>query len=518
MKSLAVLSLGGMLWTAGCLGSAQDVSETDGAEASTASSAGEAGEAVASQMDESFEDVVARRCDGDDHSRLPNNVPVRDESGAFTTVSSHGFIDLNNEFFQDLGGNGRRCVSCHVPTAGWTVTPHQLKATFEETDGGAYDDGLGLSAVFRTNDGANSPNADVSTKAKRREAYSMLLNKGLVRVGLAIPANAEFELVAVDDPYHYASAAELSLFRRPLPTANLKFDSTVMWDGREVVPGATVPSELLTQASDAVVGHAHGPALSAAQRQSIADFELGLASAQIIDHKAGDLRTDGAKGGPEAILAQPFYVGINDLFGDSKTGAPFSSNVFTVFDGWATAKAGHDHDGDRDDHGYEGEKAEARRAIARGQALFNSHPIAITGVSGINDEAAFGKPTTVTGSCSTCHDTPNGGNHSVVAPLNIGLVDASRRTADMPLYTLRNKTTGQTVQVTDPGRAMVDGKWSHIGRFKGPMLRNLAPRAPYFHNGFAADLNAVVDFYNDRFHVGFTKQEKSDLVAFLRSL
>jgi cytochrome c peroxidase len=50
------------------------------------------------------------------------------------------------------------------------------------------------------------------------------------------------------------------------------------------------------------------------------------------------------------------------------------------------------------------------------------------------------------------------------------------------------------------------------------MLRNLAPRAPYFHNGFAADLWAVVDFYDTRFHIGFTKQEKSDLVAFLRSL
>ncbi|HEX7837837.1 MAG TPA: hypothetical protein VF469_10270, partial [Kofleriaceae bacterium] len=158
MKSLAALSLTGMLWTAaGCLGSADQVSET-----SDTSEAGETSEA-ASQLDESFEDVVARRCDGDDHSRLPNNVLVRDESGAYTSVSSHGFIDLNNEFFQDLGTNGRRCVSCHVPTAGWTVTPKQLKATFEETDGGKFDDGLGLSAVFRTNDGSNSPNADVST-------------------------------------------------------------------------------------------------------------------------------------------------------------------------------------------------------------------------------------------------------------------------------------------------------------------------------------------------------------------
>jgi cytochrome c peroxidase len=506
MKSLAILSLGGMLWTsAGCLGSADQAGETG--ETSDVASTSEA----ASQLDESFEDVVARRCD--DHNRLANNVPVRDESGAYTSVSSHGFIDLGNEFFQDLGGNGRRCVSCHVPTAGWTITPKQLKATFDETEGGAYEDGLGLSSVFRTNDGANSPNADVSTKAKRRQAYSMLLNKGLVRVGLAIPATAEFELVAVDDPYKYASAAELSLFRRPLPTANLKFASTVMWDGREVVPGATVASELLTQASDAVMGHAHGPALSAAQRQSIADFELSLASAQVRDDQAGDLHDDGAKGGPAEILAQPFYVGINDNFGDSKTGAPFTQNVFTVFDSWTHAKGGRGYGYGRDER-----QAEARRAIARGQALFNTKKIAITGVSGINDEAAFGKPATLVGACSSCHNTPNGGNHSVVAPLNIGLVDASRRTKDMPLYTLRNKTTGETVQVTDPGRAMIDGKWSHIGRFKGPMLRDLAPRAPYFHNGFAADLWAVVDFYDTRFHIGFTKQEKSDLVAFLRSL
>jgi len=88
----------------------------------------------------------------------------------------------------------------------------------------------------------------------------------------------------------------------------------------------------------------------------------------------------------------------------------------------------------------------------------------------------------------------------------------------MPLYTLRNKTTGEIVKVTDPGRAMIDGKWNHIGRSKGPMLRDLAPRPPYFHNGFAADLDAVVDFYDSRFHIGFSKQDKADLVAFLRSL
>src|SRR4029077_18132035 len=122
------------------------------------------------------------------------------------------------------------------------------------------------------------------------------------------------------------------------------------------------------------------------------------------------------------------------------------------------------------------------------------------------------------GTCTTCHDTPNAGNHSVAAPLNIGLADASRRTPDMPLYTLRNKTTGEIVKVTDPGRALIDGKWSHIGRFKGPILRDLAVRAPYFHDGGAVDLAAVVNFYDHRFAIGFSEQEKLDLVAFLQAL
>jgi hypothetical protein len=463
-----------------------------------------------------YDEVVARHCDGG--NRLANNVPVADATGVFTTVSSQGSIDLNNEFFQDLGSNGRRCVSCHVPTVGWTITPKQLKTVFDQTDGGKFDDGLGLSAVFRTVDGANSPTADVSTLAKRRQAYSMLLDHGVVRVGLPIPATAEFELVAVDDPYHFASAAELSLFRRPLPTTNLKFDSTVMWDGREVVPGATVASELATQASDAVVGHAQGRPLTQAQRESIVAFETSLATAQISDRKAGNLYEAGGNGGPSEILNQTFYVGMNDNFGDSKTGAAFSPVVFNLFDAWIDLKDDDHGHGHGYGYGRDDDRTEARRAIARGQEIFNRKPIAISGVSGINDEAAFGKPATLMGTCSSCHNTPNGGNHSVVAPLNIGLTDASRRTKDMPLYTLRNKTTGEIKQVTDPGRAMIDGKWSHIGRFKGPMLRDLAPRAPYFHNGFAADLDAVVDFYDSRFNIKLTKQEKSDLVAFLRSL
>ena len=71
---------------------------------------------------------------------------------------------------------------------------------------------------------------------------------------------------------------------------------------------------------------------------------------------------------------------------------------------------------------------------------------------------------------------------------------------------------------TDPGRALITGNCSDVERIKGPILRGLAARAPYFHNGAGASLNEVVGFYNVRFQMGLTQQEQADLVAFLKSL
>ncbi len=465
---------------------------------------------------------------------LPNGLPFPNPTGFASTFSTAGRIDLSNEFFQDLGANGRRCVSCHVPSAGWTIVPAQVRAIFDRTRGGVFDDPLGLGAIFRTNDGSNSPNADVSTLEARRGAYSMVLSKGLIRVGIGVPATADFELVAADDPYGFASAAELSLFRRPLPTTNLQFLSTVMWDGRETFRGtdhcniaaeggacfASIHFDLVDQSNGATQGHAQAPTpITNAQREAIVAFQTGLTTAQVWDEEARALDAADAQGGPKAIFDQAFYYGINDNLGDYRTQAPFTPNVFNIFDAWRDLRGG-------------GSTSEARRAVARGQATFNSKAFTISGVAGLNFNSPFNPPLpeSLHGTCTTCHNTPNSGNHSIVAPLNIGLADASRRTPDMPLYTLREKcvalSDGTKVvgpscaaqTVTDPGRALISGKFADIGKFKGPILRGLAARAPYFHNGSAADLGAVVDFYNERFGAGIVGQEKEDLIAFLRAL
>jgi len=65
---------------------------------------------------------------------------------------------------------------------------------------------------------------------------------------------------------------------------------------------------------------------------------------------------------------------------------------------------------------------------------------------------------------------------------------------------------------------LISGKCADIGKFKGPILRGLAARAPYFHNGSARTLAEVVQFYDRRFALGLTDQEQRDLVNFLQAL
>ncbi len=464
-----------------------------------------------------------------------NGLTFANATGLSMTYSDNPHVLLKAQqvtklaFFTSFGTNGRACIHCHTPGDNWGLAPADVQFRFSHpldvTNASCLVDitqcpldpdptHWGSDPVFRPVDGSVSPNADVSTAGARRAAYAMLLTKGLIRVGIGIPANAEFTLAAVDDPYGFASAAQLSLFRRPLPATNLRLSpapgknpapptpvlNSVMWDGRETLPGHDIIADLLDQANGATLGHAQAIAgLSATDLQTIVDFETGLHTAQQIDENAGDLTVGGANGGPVWLAAnQPFYYGINDvLAGDAITAAPFTPNVFTIFSGWASS-------------------TNAQQAqIARGEAIFDTKPIAITGVGGLNDALAAA---IIPGTCTTCHDSPNYGHHSVRLPVDIGVAGASRRTADMPLYTLQNIATGATVQTTDPGRALVTGKWADVGKFKGPILRGLAARAPYFHNGSAATVADVIDFYDTRFGIGFTAQEKADLAAFLLAL
>ncbi len=448
-------------------------------------------------------------------THLPNRFPFPNASGLLETYNlKNEAIDLRGPFFQSLGTNGRSCASCHRPAQGWSISAEEVRIRFDFTQG--------LDPIFRTNDGSVCDhNIDTATVQGRRKAYRLLIDKGLLRIALAVPENAEFNVVSVANRYGCDDPQTLSVYRRPLPATNLRFLSTVMWDGRESSPETgtqkitflTNPSDLLAdlahQALDATAGHAQGTTpLTSQQQQEIVDFETNLVTAQAFDYRAGALHGGGATGGPMPIATEAipaFFVGINDPLGGNPKGTPFTPMIFSLFDAWANQP-----------FGYDGEMDRQRTRILRGQKLFNSKPINITGVAGLNDDPTA----SISGTCGTCHDSPNVGNHSVSAPLDIGVSDptSSLDVAYLPVFTLQNKSTYEIKTTTDPGRALVTGKWADIGKFKGPILRGLAARAPYFHNGSARSLHDVLDFYDQRFHIGFTQEEKRDLIAFLNSL
>jgi hypothetical protein len=253
--------------------------------------------------------------------------------------------------------------------------------------------------------------------------------------------------------------------------------------------------QLKHQALIATVVHAEGTVPTERQLNEIVKFETKLFTAQSWNTDAGALHARGGKGGPVALSRQPFSPGMNDPLGAEPSS--FDPNAMTLFSQWGNIKSNS-----------KSPFAEARLAVARGEQVFNTHPINITRVKGMPE---------LVGTCTTCHNTPNVGNDSGPLTVDIGLNDASRRTPDMPLYTLRNKLTGETVKTMDPGRAMITGKWADISKTKGPALRGLSSRAPYFHNGSAANLDEVLSFYQERFKVNLTPQERADLKAFLAS-
>ncbi len=427
-----------------------------------------------------------------------------------------------------MGTNGRSCNTCHLKEEAWTFTPShaQQLAMTKPSD-----------PLFAPIDGSDCPPTKPEQKPDARLSQ-LLVNYGLVRVQLGIPDTADFSLVSASNPEHCQIPPgdtginkQLFMFRRPLPPSNLIFRSTVMWDGRKTVqPMATgqnftntavLVSGLLSQANDGILKHAQGKA-SISGTQAHADilaFEQNLYSAQL---KLDGLNLEESNGGPRFIaekIAPQYFAGQNDsLSGD------YSNVVFNLFKQWEP--------GNHPDKPL----MALQESIGRGEQIFNTRSFQISNVPGLNSDAQdpLYNPKdpfpnkTITGTCGTCHNTPNIGNHSSSLPLNIGVSMAAvtsnkGKTVDLlstpklPVYTLRSPS-GSEVQVTDPGRALVTGKWVDIGKLNSPVLRGLNGRAPYFHNGSAKDLTHVVQFYNVRFDIGLTTAEINDLATFLMAL
>ena len=268
----------------------------------------------------------------------PNVIPKfeidGDTIGAIATFQPAGqTFTSNNAFFQNLGTNDRTCFTCHQPANGWTVSAASVADRFAESGG--------ADPIFRVVDGATCPTADVSTPSAKRQAYKLLTDKGLIRIGLPMPDPSilQFAVTSVNDPYQCTTnpatgltsetAGIVSIYRRPLPATNLGFLSTIMWDGREPT--------LTSQAIDATLGHAQANAApNAFQQSQIVAFETDLFTSQAVNKNAGRLNDNNATGGPIALSLQfpSFFIGVNDPLGNNPKGQPFNPNIFDLYKPW----------------------------------------------------------------------------------------------------------------------------------------------------------------------------------------
>jgi cytochrome c peroxidase len=138
--------------------------------------------------------------------------------------------------------------------------------------------------------------------------------------------------------------------------------------------------------------------------------------------------------------------------------------------------------------------------------------------------------------CSTCHGMHMTGMDVANGWMDIGTTNLpwareaprnpwTSEKPELPLFKVTCRTDlpphpflGRVIYTQDPGRALASGKCNDVGAIVMQQFRGLAARAPYFANGSASTLRELVDFYDRRYDIGYSEQEKQDLVAFLEAL
>ena len=467
------------------------------------------------------------------------------ERGLLGVLNAGGAVSAaGHPFFAPLGSNGRACVSCHQPQDAMSLSLDSIRQQWQVTQG--HD------PIFAAIDGANCPHLPQQDPA----SHSLLLNRGLFRVFLpwpprdasGKPMTPEFSLEVVRDPtgcnlhpqYGLNSAHPMiSVYRRPRPAANLKYPThqnfgVSSFIGKNGLPTARDPDtgkptsmnlmadarapSLRAQAADAASTHLQrSAALTPAQLADIVAFESQVYVAQQNDKQAGSLIEEG---GPSAFGPRALLKGEAGVLGNNT-----SRWVFPMEGKWTALPRGNGTAADV--------RNAARESIARGHDVYMFRTFWIRDSMHLNS-VGLGNPTKRT--CATCHgmhmtgmDTANGwmdiGSTNLPwareAPLNPWTTEKP----ELPLFKLTCRDDiaphpflGRVIYTQDPGRALISGRCNDIGTIVMQQLRGLSARAPYFSNGSARSLRDVVDYYDRRYNIGYSEQEKLDLVNFLGAL
>jgi len=454
-------------------------------------------------------------------------------------LATHG-----HPFFTALSANGRACVTCHQPADGMSLSSATARARWAATGG--------RDPLFAAFDGSNCPNLP----QEQESSHSLLLSRGLIRIGLpwpprgedGKPLDPEFTIEVVRDPTGCNTSKEyglnsprptISVYRRPRPVANTKYTThqnfgVLPFIGKNGLPAARDPDTgkpsamnlmsdaraptLKVQALDAAATHLQMAAPpSAAQLAAIVSFESSLYVAQSRSRTAGSLEEPA---GPSGLGPAAMQKGEAGVLGNNTT-----RWVIPMENKWKSLPRGHD--------AAENERNAARESIQRGHDIYMFRTFWIRDSMHLNS-VGLGNPAKRT--CSTCHgmhmtgmDTANGwmdiGSTNLPWAREEPLNPWNANKPEMPLFKVTCKDRvaphpflGRVIYTQDPGRALISGRCNDVGTIVMQQLRGLSARAPYFSNGSAATLREVVDFYDRRYSIGYSEQEKQDLVNFLGAL
>jgi hypothetical protein len=479
----------------------------------------------------------------DDGRVMPAQAEYENELGRLRVVNANGaFSTKGHAFFSAIGTNGRACVTCHQPADGMSISAATAQRRWEETDG--------KDPLFAAVDGSNCPSLPQGEKS----SHSLLLERGLFRIPLPWPPRdaqgrviePEFTIEVVSDPTGcnldpvyglHSDNPRVSVFRRPRPAANLRYVmeiphgvapyDTLFFNDRTLLPrdpetGEFVPNQLMSdgravtlklQAQDAAVHHLQvmGRQLTKRELQQIESFERQVYAAQVYHKVGGDLTGPNS---PPGLGPEALRDGAAGRLGNNPI-----NKVFGSFEMWLNLK---EQPGETPEQRAQ---REFRVSAARGAELFFSRRFMIQDVGMYNDKD-IGNP--IKRSCgSGCHNTLLMGMDLAPGYMDLGLNNypwANTR-SDLPLFKIvcRNDVPpqsylGREIYTHDPGRALITGRCRDVGAVITQQNRALAARAPYFVNGSSMNLREMVDFYDRRFNIGYTEQEKQDLVNFMSTL
>jgi hypothetical protein len=440
-------------------------------------------------------------------------------------------------FFEPLSENGRACVTCHQPADGMGLSLRSIKERWETTGG--------KDPLFAAVDGSNCPNLPQGDP----KSHSLLLERGLFLVALPWPPRnldgtliePEFTIEVVADPtgcnthpvYGLNSPTpKISVYRRPRMAANLSFVTAPPFQQFNIKDGMPMRKDpdagqrssmqlmadsrhlnLQRQAMEAGANHLERKQqFSMHELEQIVDFEMRIYAAQSRDRLAGDFA---APGMPEALGPQAMLRHAPKSGASTENGFSYQQRLFFDFSDWAK-RVGYGPDAKAED--------EFRASVARGYDVFFLKSFLLTDAVGVND-VGLGNPYRTT--CGFCHNTVLTGQDRVPSFMDIGTANlpAAEKMPDLPVFKLECKASalphpylGRTIFTHDPGRALVTGRCSEIGSLTMQQMRGMAAREPFFSNGSAATIRALIDFYDRRFSIGYTEQEKRDLENFLRVL